>query len=259
MGETDIARQLPNVEKIKLLGAKVVAVNTGSKTLKDAVNAALRDYATNFETTHYCLGSALGPYPYPQMVAYFQSIIGKETLAQCQEYIGKNPDLIIACVGGGSNAIGIFSSFIDDTKVRLVGVEAGGSGNKLGEHAARFTGGKPGVLHGCYSYLLQSKEGQVADTHSISAGLDYPMIGPQHAALFESKRVEYTSVTDAEALTAFKALSRTEGIIPALESAHALAFYIREAKTLDPDISVVINLSGRGDKDLPQLLSRDLV
>ena len=259
MGQKDIERQLPNVEKIKLLGANVIPVNTGSRTLKDAVNAALRDYATNFETTHYCLGSALGPYPYPQMVEYFQSVIGKETARQCREIIGRNPDLIIACVGGGSNAIGIFSAFLDDPKVKLVGVEAGGFGDKLGQHAARFKGGEPGVLHGCYSYLLQTKEGQVMPTHSISAGLDYPMIGPQHAALYESKRVEYTSIKDVEAVTAFKCLSKTEGIIPALESAHALGFYIREVNNLDPESIVVINLSGRGDKDLPQLLCKGLI
>jgi phosphoribosylanthranilate isomerase len=259
MGEKDMARQLPNVEKIKLLGAEIIPVSTGSHTLKDAVNAALRDYATHFETTHYCLGSALGPYPYPQMVAYFQSIIGEETQKQCHQAFGKNPDLIIACVGGGSNAIGIFSAFLGDETVKLVGVEAGGLGSKPGEHAARFIGGKPGVLHGCYSYLLQTQAGQVMNTHSISAGLDYPMIGPHHAALYESKRVEYDVITDVEALIAFKSLSRTEGIIPALESAHALGYYIREAKNLDANSIVVINLSGRGDKDLPKLLSEGLI
>ena len=259
MGEKDIARQLPNVEKIKLLGAEIIPVRTGSKTLKDAVNAALRDYASHFETTHYCLGSALGPYPYPQMVEYFQSVIGEETHKQCQQICAKNPDLIIACVGGGSNAIGIFSQFIDDTTVKLVGVEAGGMSSKPGEHAARFAGGTPGVLHGCYSYLLQNSDGQVSKTQSISAGLDYPMIGPQHAALYENKRVEYDAVTDEEALMAFKLLSKTEGIIPALESAHALGFYMREAKNLDPNTIVVINLSGRGDKDLPNLLSEGLI
>ncbi len=259
MGEKDIERQLPNVEKIKLLGAKIVAVNAGSKTLKDAVNAALRDYASNFETTHYCLGSALGPYPYPQMVEYFQSVIGEETQEQCHKEFGKDPDLIIACVGGGSNAIGIFSQFINNEKVRLVGVEAGGMSSKPGEHAARFTGGSPGVLHGCYSYLLQNEDGQVMNTHSISAGLDYPMVGPHHSALYENKRVEYDSITDAEALMAFKSLSKTEGIIPALESSHAIGFYIREAGNLDANSVVVINLSGRGDKDLPKLLSEGLV
>lgn len=253
MGSNDIARQAPNVEKIRLLGANIIAVDTGSKTLKDAVNAALRDYAASFEDTHYCLGSALGPYPYPQMVAYFQSVIGRETAQQCHDLIGRNPDVIIACVGGGSNAIGIFSQFLEDNTVKLVGVEAGGTGVQLGKHAARFKGGKPGVLHGSYSYLLQNNEGQVLETHSIAAGLDYPMIGPQHAALYENKRVEYTSVTDGEALAAFKLLATTEGIIPALESSHALAFYRKAAHNLDPNSVVIINLSGRGDKDLPQL------
>ena len=259
MGAQDIQRQAPNVEKIKLLGATIVPVTTGAKTLKDAVNAALRDYAVNFEATHYCLGSALGPYPYPQIVAHFQSIIGEETKQQCQAMIGRHPDVIIACVGGGSNAIGIFSAFLEDPKVKLIGVEAGGIGPQLGEHAARFEGGRPGVLHGCYSYLLQNQDGQIMDTHSISAGLDYPMVGPQHAQLYESGRAEYTSITNKEALTAFKYLATTEGIIPALESAHALAYYIREAQQLDPNSIVVINLSGRGDKDLPQLRSQGLI
>jgi tryptophan synthase beta subunit len=259
MGEHDIDRQRPNVEKIKLLGADIVPVSSGSKTLKDAVNAALRDYSAQFEHTHYCLGSALGPYPYPQMVAHFQSVIGKETAQQCHEIIGKNPDTIIACIGGGSNAIGIFSEFLDDTKVQLIGVEAGGTGHKPGQHAARFKGGKPGVLHGSYSYLLQDNDGQVLDTHSISAGLDYPMIGPQHAALYESKRVRYTDVTDDETLLAFKMLANTEGIIPALESSHALGLYVKEAKHFDPDSVIVINLSGRGDKDLPQLIAGGLL
>lgn len=259
MGETDIERQKPNVEKMKLLGAKVVPVGTGTKTLKDAVNAALRDYATYFKSTHYCLGSALGPYPYPQIVAYFQSVIGEEAHKQCHAVLDRNPDIIIACVGGGSNAIGIFSQFISDPSVRLIGVEAGGKGTKLGQHAARFSGGRPGVLHGCYSYVLQNENGQVSDTHSISAGLDYPMVGPQHANLYESGRVEYSSVNDAQALEAFVALSRTEGIIPALESSHALGFYIREAHQFDPESIVLINLSGRGDKDLPNLLSRGML
>lgn len=259
MGEKDIVRQRPNVEKMKLLGAEVISVNDGSKTLKDAVNAAMKDYATYFENTHYCLGSALGPYPYPQMVAHFQSVIGQETAAQCQQIIGKNPDTIIACIGGGSNAIGIFSPFIEDDQVELIGVEAGGTGLQPGKHAARFQGGKPGVLHGSYSYVLQTDEGQILNTHSISAGLDYPMIGPQHAALFEQGRVEYTSVSDSEALDAFKTLAKTEGIIPALESAHALGYYLKEAQNFDPDSVVVINLSGRGDKDLPQLIDDGLI
>lgn len=249
MGSVDIIRQASNVDKMRLLGAKVIAVEEGSKTLKEAVNAALRDYAGSFENTHYCLGSALGPYPYPQMVAYFQAIIGQETQEQCQAMFGKLPDLIIACIGGGSNAIGIFSAFLDK-EVQLVGVEAGGTGSL---HAARFQGGSPGILHGCKSYLLQDANGQVMNTHSISAGLDYPMIGPQHAQLYESHRVEYTSITDEEALHAFKTLSLSEGIIPALESAHALAYYIKIAPKLNPDSIVIVNLSGRGDKDIAQL------
>lgn len=259
MGETDIQRQRPNVEKMKLLGANVIPVNTGTKTLKDAVNAALRDYATNFESTHYCLGSALGPYPYPQIVAHFQSIIGEEAEQQCLTTLGRKPDIIIACVGGGSNAIGVFSQFLSDPTVKLIGVEAAGKGNKLGQHAARISGGRPGVLHGCYSYVLQDKHGQIADTYSISAGLDYPMIGPQHAQLFESGRVEYASINDGQALHAFKALSSSEGIIPALESSHALGYYIRESQMLDPESIVLINLSGRGDKDLPHLLAQELL
>lgn len=258
MGAVDAARQAPNVARMKLLGAEVVAVENGSKTLKDAVNEALRDWAESFETTHYCLGSALGPHPYPEMVAYFQRVIGEETKQQCQEQIGRNPDLIVACVGGGSNAIGIFSAFLED-KVELIGVEAGGTSNKLGEHAARFQGGSPGVLHGNYTYLLQDTHGQIMETHSISAGLDYPAVGPQHAFLFESKRALYTSVKDESALAALKLLSKTEGIIPALESSHALAYIIEIAEKLDKNKCVVINLSGRGDKDLPQLFEKNLI
>ncbi|MEM9242748.1 MAG: tryptophan synthase subunit beta [Pseudomonadota bacterium] len=259
MGEIDRQRQLPNVEKMKLLGANVISVDSGSKTLKDAVNAAMRDYAASFSNTHYCLGSALGPYPYPQMVAYFQAVIGDEVKRQCKNTIGKNPDTIIACIGGGSNAIGIFSAFLNDESVKLVGVEGGGHGTKLGQHAARFSGGRPGVLHGSYSYLLQDDHGQIAPTHSISAGLDYPMIGPQHADLYTRNRVHYTSATDIEALHAFELLSRTEGIIPALESSHALAYYINNAKHFAKEDCVVINLSGRGDKDLPALLAKGLL
>jgi phosphoribosylanthranilate isomerase len=256
MGELDMARQQPNVEKMKLLGADIIPVNTGSKTLKDAVNAALRDYATHIETTYYCLGSALGPAPYPHIIEYFQSIIGEETKAQCLDVCGRAPDVVIACVGGGSNAIGMFSGFLDNPDVSLVGVEAGGTGHAPGTHAARFQGGTPGVLHGCYSYVLQDEAGQIQATHSISAGLDYPMVGPHHALLYESKRAHYASVTDAEAVNAFKQLATTEGIIPALESAHALAYYLREAPNFNPDHIVIINLSGRGDKDLPALKAR---
>ncbi len=259
MGSVDMARQGPNVARMRLLGAKVVSVENGSRTLKDAVNEALRDWAANFTQSHYCLGSALGPYPYPQMVAYFQQVIGIETKAQCIDRFGKNPDVVIACVGGGSNAIGIFSAFLDNTEVELIGVEAGGTGVKTGEHAARFLSGKPGVIHGCYSYLLQDEQGQVAQTHSISAGLDYPMVGPQHADLFMRHRVTYVNAQDNEVIAAFKLLAKTEGIIPALESSHALAHVAKIAKDWPKTLNVVINLSGRGDKDLPQLFERKLL
>ena len=256
MGAVDMRRQAPNVERMKLLGAKVVAVESGSQTLKDAVNDALRDWSETYETTHYCLGSALGPHPYPAMVATFQSVIGTEARAQIESRIDRLPDAIIACVGGGSNAIGIFSGFIDDPKVKLIGVEAGGTGDKLGEHAARFKTDKTGVLHGTYTYLLQDEQGQIADTHSISAGLDYPAIGPQHAELHESGRAYYTNVKDDEALCAFKLLAKTEGIIPALESSHAIAYLLTEGKNqFKRDDVVIINLSGRGDKDLPALFA----
>jgi tryptophan synthase beta chain len=259
MGAMDMARQGPNVARMRLLGARVVSVENGSKTLKDAVNEALRDWAEHFSDSHYCLGSALGPHPYPQMVAYFQKIIGEETKVQCLERFGGNPDLIIACIGGGSNAIGIFTPFLNEASVTLIGVEAGGTGPKTGEHAARFLSGRPGVLHGSYSYLLQDDQGQVADTHSISAGLDYPMIGPQHADLFESKRVTYDSVHDVQVIQAFQLLAKTEGIIPALESSHALAYACEHAHSWDKNMNVVINLSGRGDKDLPQLFEKNLL
>ena len=258
MGEVDMARQKPNVERMQLLGAKVVAVTSGSKTLKDAVNEALRDWAETFDRSHYCLGSALGPDPFPEMVAFFQSIIGLEAREQCLEQFGRLPTKVIACVGGGSNAIGLFSGFLDDD-VELIGVEAGGYGVQLGEHAARFLDHKKGVLHGTCSYLLQTESGQVADTHSISAGLDYPSVGPQHAALYGLQRARYDRATDDEALRAFKLLSRTEGIIPALESSHALAYIARIAAQLNKADLVLINLSGRGDKDLPSLLERGLL
>jgi tryptophan synthase beta subunit len=259
MGAVDIARQATNVARMRLLGAQVVSVDNGSKTLKDAVNEALRDWAGSFSDSHYCLGSALGPYPYPQMVGYFQAVIGTETKAQCHDRFGKNPDCVIACVGGGSNAIGIFSAFLNDKSVKLIGVEAGGIGDKTGEHAARFLSGKPGVLHGCHSYLLQDEYGQVQDTHSISAGLDYPMVGPQHADLFVQNRVSYAASRDEEVIDAFKLLAKTEGIIPALESSHALAYVCQHAHTWAKTDFVVINLSGRGDKDLPQLFERNLL
>jgi tryptophan synthase beta chain len=255
MGSVDIKRQEPNVKKMQLLGAEVRAVDSGTKTLKSAINAALGDWASSYESTHYCIGSALGPSPFPEIVATFQSVIGSEAKAQC----GEKPDLVVACIGGGSNAIGIFSAFLEDSDVRLVAVEAGGVGKGKGEHAARFQGGSPGVLHGSYSYVLQDAEGQIEATHSISAGLDYPAVGPQHAFLFDSKRVHYTSVTDAEAFEAFKLLARTEGIIPALESSHALAYVMLEAKQLPKETFVLINLSGRGDKDLPFLFEKGIL
>ncbi len=259
MGKVDVERQSPNVSRMNLLGAEVIAVEKGAMTLKDAVNEALRDWSASYEDSHYCLGSALGPHPYPEMVASFQSIIGKEALIQIHEKIGGDPDLIVACVGGGSNAIGIFSSFIDRPKVALIGVEAGGKGDKLGEHAARFKGGRPGVLHGCYTYLLQDLDGQVVETHSISAGLDYPAVGPQHSELYTSGRAHYASVSDEEALAAFKLLSQTEGIIPALESSHALAYVMKVAHTFEKDKVILINLSGRGEKDLPQLIAKGVL
>jgi tryptophan synthase beta subunit len=250
MGSKDIERQRPNVEKMKLLGAKIVAVNQGSATLKDAINEALRDWSTNYESSHYCLGSALGPHPYPDIVRTFQSVISRELKEQLHNQIGRLPDLLVACVGGGSNAIGFFHHFIDEKSVGLVGVEAGGIGNLPGQHAARFSGGSPGVLHGCYTYLLQNQEGQILPTHSVSAGLDYPAVGPAHSKLYESGRATYVSVSDEEALQAFHLLTKLEGIIPALESSHALAYVMNIAKDLDKGSIVIINLSGRGEKDL---------
>lgn len=242
MGGVDAKRQAPNLFRMKLLGAKVRIVDSGSKTLKDAVNEALRDYTTNFENTHYLLGSALGPHPYPTIVRDFQSVIGKEVREQI-----KNPDYLIACVGGGSNAIGLFYPFLD-SEIKMVGVEAGGNGKK---HAARLTGkGEIGVLHGMMSYLLQDKFGQIKETHSVSAGLDYPGVGPEHSYLKTLNRVEYVSILDSEALEAFHLLSKLEGIIPALESAHAIAYAIKVAKNLSKDKKIVVNLSGRGDKDI---------
>lgn len=246
MGQKDIERQAPNVFKMGLLGAKVVPVTTGSQTLKDAVNEALRDYAASYETTHYCLGSALGPHPFPAMVAKFQRVIGDEAKRQMREKIGRDPDLCVACVGGGSNAIGLFSAYLDE-KVQLVGVEAAG--------AARFQKGSPGMLHGTYSYLLQDENGQVQETHSISAGLDYPGVGPKHAELFTSGRVHYDICSDEEALAAFRLLCRTEGIIPALESSHALGFVMRIASDLPKEAVILVNLSGRGDKDVAHIQS----
>lgn len=253
MGAKDIERQKPNVEKMNILGAKVVPVFQGSATLKDAINQSLRDWSENYEFSHYCLGSVLGPHPYPEMVRSFQSIISLETSFQIQEITGRSPNLLIACVGGGSNAIGFFHHFISDENIKLVGVEAGGLGIHSGHHASRFFEGSPGVFHGCYSYVLQDKEGQILPTHSISAGLDYPSVGPDHAVLYESGRAIYTAITDKEALEAFYLMSKLEGIIPALESSHALAYLMKISSTLDKDSIVIVNLSGRGDKDLKQL------
>jgi tryptophan synthase beta chain len=249
MGEEDMRRQRLNVFRMRLLGAKVAPVATGSRTLKDAISEAMRDWVTNVATTHYLLGSALGSHPYPVMVRDFHKVIGEEARRQILEAEGRLPDRVIACVGGGSNAIGAFHAFVPDDAVRLIGVEAGGRGKELGEHAARFSGGRPGVLHGTYSYVLQDDDGQIALTHSISAGLDYPSIGPEHALLREIGRAEYIAATDAQALEAASRLSRTEGLIPALESAHAAAEAIRQAPAAKGEIFIV-NLSGRGDKDI---------
>lgn len=251
MGTEDMRRQELNVFRMRLLGAEVRGVDSGSKTLKDAINEALRDWVTNVDTTYYLLGSALGPHPYPLMVRDFQSIIGREARAQIVEKEGRLPDLLIACVGGGSNAIGLFHDFLNEKSVKMIGVEAGGRSSTLGEHAARFTDDSAvGVLQGTKSYLLQDENGQIAGTHSISAGLDYASIGPEHAFLHDHKRVQYTSVTDSEALEAFQLLSETEGIIPALESAHAIAQVVKTAPDMPRDSVIVVNLSGRGDKDV---------
>jgi tryptophan synthase beta chain len=249
MGEEDMRRQRLNVFRMRLLGAKVEAVKNGSRTLKDAISEALRDWVTNVSTTHYLLGSALGPHPYPLMVRDFHRVIGDETRTQILHREKRLPDSVFACVGGGSNAIGMFYPFIGDQGVRLVGVEAGGRGAGLGQHAARFSGGSPGVLHGAYSYLLQDEDGQVSLTHSISAGLDYALVGPEHAWLRDEKRAEYVYITDDQALDAARLLSRTEGIIPALESSHAVAEAVRRAPSAKDELFVV-NLSGRGDKDV---------
>jgi tryptophan synthase beta chain len=252
MGETDIQRQSLNVFRMKLLGAEVRPVASGSRTLKDAINEAIRDWVTNVETTHYLIGSAVGPHPYPRIVRDFQSVIGTEARAQIQDAEGRLPSVVIACVGGGSNAIGMFHPFAGDDGVRLIGVEAGGRGIASGEHAATLVAGRPGVLHGAFSYLLQDAEGQVIETHSISAGLDYPGVGPEHSYLRATGRAEYVACDDAQALTAFQLLSQEEGIIPALESAHAVGHLLAmaEAGALRPDDLVVLNLSGRGDKDM---------
>jgi tryptophan synthase beta chain len=250
MGEEDMRRQELNVFRMRLLGAEVRGVSSGSATLKDAINEAMRDWVTNVRTTFYILGSALGSHPYPTMVRDFHRVISKEMKRQILEHEGRLPDAVVACVGGGSNAIGAFYEFIEDKNVALIGVEAGGRGSALGEHAARFAGGTPGVLQGTYSYVLQNDAGQIAATHSVSAGLDYASVGPEHAMLHDSGRATYTSATDDEALDATKVLSRTEGIIPALESAHAVAEALKLAPTLGKDKIVIVNVSGRGDKDI---------
>lgn len=253
MGAEDIRRQKLNVFRMELLGAKVVSVDTGQKTLKDAINAAMRDWMASSDHTHYVIGSVMGPHPYPLMVRDFQSIVGRETKMQAMEQIGKLPDGVVACVGGGSNAAGIFSAFLDDSGVRLIGVEAAGEGLTPGRHAATLSAGSPGVLHGMRTYVLQDDDGQTMPVHSVSAGLDYPGVGPEHAYWKESGRVEYVAVDDRAALKAFTVLSETEGIIPALEPAHAVAHVLRIAPTLPKNQSIVINLSGRGDKDVVEV------
>ncbi|MGZ9045834.1 MAG: tryptophan synthase subunit beta [Telluria sp.] len=250
MGSEDVKRQAQNVYRMKLLGATVVPVESGSKTLKDALNEAMRDWVTNVENTFYIIGTVAGPHPYPMMVRDFNSIVGKECVVQMPKEAGRQPDAVLACVGGGSNAMGIFYSYIPDPAVRLIGVEAGGLGLETGKHAASLSAGSPGVLHGNRTYLMQDADGQIQETHSISAGLDYPGVGPEHAWLKDSKRAEYVVVNDDEALKAFHTLCRTEGIIPALESSHALAHAIKIAPTMARDRILLVNLSGRGDKDM---------
>ena len=250
MGEEDTKRQSLNVARMKLLGAQVVPVTSGSRTLKDAINEAMRDWVTNVADTHYILGTVAGPHPFPTMVRDFHRIIGDEARAQVIELTGKLPDAVLACVGGGSNALGIFFPFIEDTSVRLIGLEAGGDGIETGRHASAISGGRPGVLHGARSYMLQDKDGQTRESHSISAGLDYPGVGPEHSYLHDIGRAEYRPITDKEAMEAFSLLSRTEGIIPAIETAHALAGAMKVGNELGPNATLLINLSGRGDKDV---------
>jgi tryptophan synthase beta chain len=256
MGSEDIRRQAANVYRMKLLGATVVPVESGSKTLKDALNEAMRDWVTNIENTFYIIGTVAGPHPYPMMVRDFQRVIGDECKVQMPEMIGRQPDAVIACVGGGSNAMGIFYPYIDDTDVQLIGVEANGDGLETGRHAASLQGGSPGVLHGNRTYLLQDEDGQIIETHSVSAGLDYPGVGPEHAWLKDSGRASYVGITDDEALEAFHKLCRIEGIIPALESSHAIAYAAKLAPTLPRDKVLLVNLSGRGDKDMHTVAER---
>lgn len=250
MGSNDVKRQSPNVYRMNLLGARVVPVESGSKTLKDALNEAMRDWVTNVENTFYIIGTVAGPHPYPMMVRDFQSVIGKECLEQMPQQAGRQPDAVIACVGGGSNAMGIFHPYIPFEKTRLIGVEAAGEGLDSGKHSASLQKGSPGVLHGNRTYILQDENGQITETHSVSAGLDYPGVGPEHAWLKDTRRAEYVGVTDAEALDAFHYLCRTEGIIPALESSHAIAYAMKLARTMRSDQHILVNLSGRGDKDI---------
>ena len=257
MGAEDIQRQSANVYRMRLLGAEVVSVKAGSRTLKDALNEAMRDWVTNVDDTFYIIGTVAGPHPYPAMVRDFQAVIGRETRAQMHALEGRLPDALVACVGGGSNAMGLFYPFIDDGQVALHGVEAAGDGIETGHHAAPLCAGRPGVLHGNRTYLMEDSDGQIIETHSVSAGLDYPGVGPEHAWLKDSGRAQYTSITDSEALAAFHALTRTEGIIPALESSHALAYAAKLAPQMDRDQLIVVNLSGRGDKDIHTVATRE--
>jgi tryptophan synthase beta chain len=257
MGAVDVARQSLNVYRMKLLGAKVVAVESGSKTLKDALNEALRDWVTNIDNTFYIIGTVAGPHPYPAMVRDFQAILGRESRAQCLEQTGKLPDTLVACVGGGSNAMGLFYPFIDDASVKLIGVEAAGDGVETGRHSAPLCAGRPGVLHGNRTYLMSDDDGEIIETHSISAGLDYPGVGPEHAWLKDSGRAQYVNITDDEALGGFYALTRMEGIIPALESSHAMAYILKLAPTMKKDEIIIVNLSGRGDKDMQTMAKRE--
>jgi tryptophan synthase beta chain len=253
MGEEDVRRQAPNVFSMKLLGAEVRPVSSGSRTLRDAINEAMRDWMSSVETTHYILGSVVGPHPFPRIVRDFQSVIGREARGQCLQQLGRLPDLVIACVGGGSNAAGMFFPFVEDREVKLLGVEAGGRGNQPGDHASPLTFGRPGILHGSFSYVMQDDDGQTSDVHSISAGLDYPGVGPEHSYWKDTGRVQYTSCRDDEALEAFNALARAEGILPALESSHAIAKAMQLAADRSPDETIVVCLSGRGDKDAGEI------
>jgi tryptophan synthase beta chain len=257
MGAVDVQRQAPNVLRMKLLGAQVVAVDSGSKTLKDALNEAMRDWVTNVDDTFYIIGTVAGPHPYPAMVRDFQAVIGREAKQQMQEMTGRPPDALIACVGGGSNAIGLFYPFIDDREVMLYGVEAAGDGIETGRHSAPLSAGRPGVLHGNRTYLMEDEDGEIIETHSISAGLDYPGVGPEHAWLKDSGRANYVSITDDEAMEGFHTLTRLEGIIPALESSHAVAYAMKLAPLMGPDQQILINLSGRGDKDINTIAARE--